>query len=171
MYAGTIFQFRKSLKNLDQFMNKAAAYADAKKFDVNILANSRLAPDMFPFIRQVQSACDAAKFCAAYLTEQQAPKHEDVETTWKELHERIQKAVNYLDTFSVESFERSAKVQVKPGWAKGQWLTAEDYVNEVAIPNFYFHLTTAYAILRHSGVDVGKMDFLGTVSMKGEKNA
>lgn len=161
-----IFQFKKMLQNLDQCMLKAAGFSDSKKIDVNVLAKFRLAPDMFPFIQQVQSACDAAKFCAAYLSGQTAPIHEDTETTWSELHERIRKVVNYLDTFQPSQFANAESLNVKPAWAKGQWLTAVDYANEIAIPNFYFHLTTAYAILRHAGVDIGKMDYLGTPSLK-----
>lgn len=167
MYAETIFQFRKTLNSLDDCMLKAAAYADTKKFDVNILASARLAPDMFAFNRQVQSACDAAKFAAAYLANQTAPKHEDTETTWTELRERIRKVQTYMETFKKADFE-NPPAQIKPGWAKGQWLAPEDYIQQVAIPNFYFHVMTAYAILRHSGVDIGKMDYLGKVNMQGQ---
>jgi hypothetical protein len=166
MYNNAIFQFKKMLTNLDQCLKKAEAFADAKKFDVNVLTSYRLAPDMFPLTKQIQSTCDAAKFCAAYLSGQTAPKHEDNETTFKELHERIQKAVTYLDGFKDQDFANAGSVKVKPGWAKGQWIPADEYLYEVAIPNFYFHLTTAYAILRHAGVDVGKMDYLGKVNMK-----
>jgi len=166
MYYQAIFQFKKMLINLEQCMAKAAAFSDSKKFDVNILAQSRLAPDMFPFTKQIQSACDAAKFCAAYLAGQTAPKHEDNETTWNELRERISKVVTYLDGFSAKDFEKAESVKVKPGWAKGRWMPAEDYLFQVAHPNFYFHVTTAYAILRHSGADVGKMDYLGNVDLK-----
>ncbi len=166
MNSQPIFQFKKMLLNLDSCMAKAAAYSDHKKFDVNVLSNSRLAPDMFPFTKQIQATCDAAKFCAAYLAGQTAPKHEDTETTWTELRERIRKAVSYLETFKESDFAQADSVQVKPGWAKGAWLPANNYLNEVAIPNFYFHLMAAYAILRHAGVDIGKMDYLGHVDMK-----
>lgn len=162
----TIFQFKKMLRNLDNCMVKAAAHADTKKFDVNILASYRLAPDMFSFARQIQSTCDAAKFCAAYLSEQTAPKHEDTETTWVELRERIAKVLTYLEGFKDNDFANKEGVKVKPGWAKGKWLHADEYLQEVAVPNFYFHLMAAYAILRHAGVDVGKMDYLGSVDMK-----
>jgi hypothetical protein len=161
-----IFQFKKMLLNLDSCMVKAAAYSDHKKFDVNVLASYRLAPDMYSFTKQIQAACDAAKFCAAYLAGQTAPKHEDNETTWAELRERIRKAVTYLDSFKESDFAQADSVQVKPSWAKGAWIPANNYLNEVAIPNFYFHLMAAYAILRHAGVDIGKMDYLGHVDMK-----
>jgi uncharacterized protein len=161
-----VFQFKKMLLNLDQCLLKAAAFSDGKKIDVNLLVNYRLAPDMYPLVKQVQSACDAAKFCAAYLSEQTAPKHEDNEVTWVEMRERIQKVVTYLDGFKVEDFAKVESVKVKPGWAKGKWMPADEYLSDVAIPNFYFHLTTAYGILRHAGVDIGKMDYLGSVDLK-----
>lgn len=169
MSTQAIFHFKKMLQNLDQCMDKAAAYSDGKKFDVNLLADYRLAPDMFPLKRQIQSACDAAKFCAAYLSQQTPPKHEDNEATWGELHERIRKVVTYLDGFKESDFKNLESVQVKPGWAKGQWLSAPDYLNQIAIPNFYFHVMAAYAILRHAGVDIGKMDYLGKVEMQNQE--
>jgi hypothetical protein len=120
---------------------------------------------MFPFTKQIQSACDSAKFCAAYLSGQTPPKHEDNETTWTELRERIGKVIHYLDGFKASDFERMDSVVVKPGWAKGKWLRGDDYLNQIAIPNFYFHLMAAYAILRNAGVDVGKMDYMGSVNL------
>jgi hypothetical protein len=164
--AETIFQFKTMLKNLDQCLKKASAYADHKKFDVNILVDARLAPDMFSFEKQIQSACDAAKFCAAYLSGQTAPKHEDTETTWPQLRERIGKVVSYLENFKETDFENGASVKVKPGWAQGKWIVGSEYVQHLAIPNFYFHVMTAYAILRHNGVDIGKMDYLGQVHLQ-----
>lgn len=165
MNTQVIFQFKKMLSNLEQCMDKAAAYSDKKKIDLNVLAEYRLAPDMYPFTKQIQSACDAAKFCAAYLSEQTAPKHEDNEKTWNELRERLNKAITYLETFKDSDFANADKVKVKPGWAKGQWMPAENYLNEIAIPNFYFHVMAAYAILRHVGVDIGKLDYLGKVEL------
>ena len=162
----TVTQFKKMLQNLDGMMAKAAAYADHKKFDVNVLVQARLAPDMFPLVKQIQSACDSAKFCAAYLSEQKAPKHEDNETTWTELRERIKKCVTYLETVKPENFTNAAKVKVTPGWAEGRWIMGNEYLETIATPNFYFHLMASYAILRHSGVDIGKMDYLGTVNLK-----
>jgi hypothetical protein len=166
MYENTVFQFKKMLVCMDGLLVKAAAHADAKKYDVNILTHERLAPDMFALTKQIQVACDQAKFCAAYLTGQTAPKHEDNETTWKDLRERIKKTVAYLETFKAKDFANAASTKPSPGWAKGQWVTAEEYVNEVALPNFYFHMTTVYALLRSAGVDIGKMDFLGHVNFR-----
>lgn len=161
-----IFQFKKMLQNLDQCMAKAGVFCEAKKIDVNVLANYRLAPDMYPFIKQIQGTCDAAKFCAANLSNQTPPKHEDNEATWIELRERIRKVVTYLESFKAEDFTKTEALKVKPGWAKGQWLHAEEYLHEVAIPNFYFHLMAAYAIMRHAGVDIGKLDYMGQVNLK-----
>ena len=162
----TVTQFKKMLRSLDGCMAKAAAFADHKKFDVNILAQARLAPDMYPLVKQIQSACDSAKFCAAYLSEQKPPKHEDNEVTWTELRARIQKVITYLETFKAADFSKAATVKVSPGWAEGKWLPAPEYIEQLAIPNFYFHYTTAYAILRHSGVDVGKMDYMGELNLR-----
>ncbi len=166
MSAQTIFQFKKMLQNLEVLMAKAAAFSDNKKFDVNVLVGYRLAPDMYPFSRQVQSTCDAAKFAAAYLSEKTPPSHEDKEVTWNELRERVQKVVSYLQEFKESDFKNAESVQVKPRWAQGQGLSGASYLQEVAIPNFYFHMMTSYAILRHAGVDIGKQDYLGKVDLK-----
>jgi hypothetical protein len=166
MSAQSIFQFKKMLQNLDQCLVKAAGFADSKKFDVNNLVSYRLAPDMYTFAEQIQSCCDAAKFCAAYLSGKVPPKHEDNESTWPELRERIAKVVTYLEGFKDNDFANAATVKVKPGWAEGQWLHGEEYLQEIAIPNFYFHTMTAYALLRHAGVDIGKQDYMGKVSLK-----
>ena len=161
MYMPMITEFNKMLTNLDGLMAKAAGYSDQKKFDVNVLTTARLAPDMFPFAKQVQSSCDAAKFCASYLAKKEAPKHEDNETTWAELRERIKKATTYLGTFKESDFANASAVKISPKWAEGKWLPADEYIHQLAIPNFYFHITIAYAILRENGVDVGKTDFIG----------
>lgn len=166
MSAQAIIQFRKMLENLDNCLAKAESHATAKKFDVNVLASYRLAPDMFPLVKQIQSCCDTAKFAAAYLSQQTPPKHEDNETTFADLRARIAKVVGYLSSFQAGDFAGYASVKVSPNWAQGKWLTGDEYLEEVAIPNFYFHVMASYAILRHAGVDVGKMDYLGTVNMK-----
>ena len=166
MSALSILQFKKTLENLDTCMAKAESHATAKKFDVNVLAGYRLAPDMFPLVKQVQSCCDTAKFAAAYLSKQTPPKHEDNEVTFAEARARIQKVIAYLNGFKASDFAGYETVKVSPGWAKGKWLTGEEYLEELAIPNFYFHVMATYAILRHAGVDVGKMDYLGAINLK-----
>lgn len=166
MSAQSILQFRKTLANLDNCMAKAEANATHRKFDVNVLASYRLAPDMFNLVKQVQSCCDAAKFAAAYLSRQTPPKHEDNEVTFAELRARLQKVIAYLGGFKAADFAGYESVKVSPGWAQGKWLTGEEYLEELAIPNFYFHVMATYSILRHAGVDVGKMDYLGDIKLK-----
>ena len=165
-YFDTIKQFNKMLHNLEGWMTKAAAHADAKKFEVDNYCTLRLAPDMFTFVEQIQSTCDSAKFTAAYLSAQTPPKHEDNEVTWKECRERVRKVITYLDGFKASDFAKADSVKVSPGWAKGKWIPANEYVTEVASPNFYFHAMACYALLRHAGVEVGKQDFLGNVNVR-----
>jgi hypothetical protein len=166
MYENQVVQFKKMLKNLDGLMAKGAAFADSKKFEVNVLAQTRLIPDMFEFTKQVQSACDTAKFFAARLSGKEAPKHEDNEKTWTELRERIKKTVSYLEGFSAKDFTKAAEAKISPNWAEGKWLNGNDYTYELSVPNFYFHMCMAYAILRTSGVDIGKEDYLGHLNFK-----
>jgi len=166
MYENTVFQMKKMLKGLDGLMAKGAAFADSKKFDVNVLAQMRLAPDMYDFTKQIQSSCDTAKFCAARLAGKEAPKHEDGEKTWGELRERIKKTMTYLETFTAKDFANAATVKISPNWAEGKWLTGAEFADELSIPNFYFHVSMAYAILRSNGVPVGKTDFIGDLDLK-----
>jgi hypothetical protein len=162
MYHLAIRQFARSLKNLDAVLDKATAYAAARKFDVNNFCSARLAPDMLPFLAQVRIACDNAKAAAALLSGKEAPRHEDNETTVAELRGRIAKCLAYLETFTAADFERTnAQTVVKLTNPKGKALHAEEYLFVRQIPNFYFHVVTAYAILRHGGVDLGKADYLG----------
>jgi hypothetical protein len=163
IYQLTVPQFSKMLDNLSAILQKAALYADSKKFDVTVLLNSRLAPDQFALIRQVQIACDTAKIGVARLTNKvdQAPKHADDETTLEQLQQRIRDTQAYLASFSVEDFADAAnQVITQPRW-EGKTLSGEEFLLQHVLPNFYFHLTTTYAILRHNGVEVGKKDYLG----------
>jgi len=159
--------FAKMLQNLEQWMDKAAAYAQAKSFEVEVLAHSRLAPDQYTFVRQVQAACDQAKYAAAYLGGKPAPSHPDTEQTFAELRERIRKCLSFIETIQPEDFAGAEDRKVSPPWLHGKWLRGDDYLLHVAIPNFFFHVTTAYAILRHNGVDLGKMDYVGTLPVQG----
>ncbi|MEO8699672.1 MAG: DUF1993 domain-containing protein [Kofleriaceae bacterium] len=161
-----VLEMKKVLKNIDGWLAKAEAHATAKKFDTTVLMQARLAPDQFAFARQIQSACDTAKLAASRLTGKEAPSHADTETTFAELSARIGKVIAYLDTFSEADFNGVEDRKVTtPRW-EGKSMTAIDYFAEHAIPNFFFHTTTAYAILRHNGVDVGKRDYLGPLSLK-----
>jgi len=161
-----IRQFAKMLRNLEKWLDKAAAHAKAKSFEVDVFAQARLAPDQYAFVRQVQSACDQAKFAAAYLANKQAPAHPDTEQTIAEVRERIQKCLAFLETVRKEDLVGAEERKVAPPWLGGKWLRGDDFLMEVAIPNFFFHVTMAYAILRHNGVDLGKMDYIGTLSTK-----
>jgi uncharacterized protein len=167
-YELTFVQFSKAISNLSAILDKGAAYAELKKFDVAVLLNSRLAADQFNLIRQVQIACDTAKLGVARLTGtvESAPVHADTETTLAELKARIQSVQEYLAGFKPEDFAGTAERHIsQPRW-EGKYLTGTEFAIQHAIPNVYFHITTAYAILRHNGVDVGKKDYLGSMPYK-----
>lgn len=154
--------FKTMLTNLSHFLAKAQAHADEKKFDALVLASYRLAPDMLPFTRQVLIACDAAKLCVARLSGLDAPKFDDTEATLPELMVRIQKTLDWLDTVPASAVDGSeAKSITFPvGKEKTRTMSGEDYLKHWALPNVFFHVTTAYAILRHNGVALGKGDYL-----------
>ncbi len=154
--------FAKTLDNLEKWMDKAEAHAKDRSFDVDVLVQARLAPDQYAFVRQVQATCDQAKYAAAYLSGKPAPSHPDTEQTFPELRERIRKCVSFLTTVSEKDFAGADERKVAPPWLGGRWLRGEDYLVHMAIPNFFFHATMAYAILRHNGVALGKMDFIGS---------
>lgn len=166
IYKKTVVQFTKMLKNLSAMLDKGEQFAAEKKFDTAVLLRSRLAPDQFDFTRQVQIACDTAKTAAASWANKEAPAHPDTETTLPELKQRIQQVTSYLESFKAEDFAGAEKQKItRPRW-EGKHLLGEEFYVEHAVPNFYFHLTTAYAILRHLGVNVGKKDFLGELPYK-----
>ncbi len=165
LYASTL-QMKKLLVNLDGWLVKARAHADAKRYDSTVLMNSRLAPDMFPMGRQVQAACDAAKYGAARVAGKEAPAHADDEKSLDDLRKRIASVVAYLNTFKESDFAGAdSRIVSLPRW-EGKSMTAPHYFIEHALPNFYFHLTMAYALLRHNGVEVGKRDYLGELTMR-----
>ncbi len=166
MYFETVRQMRKMLGQLDKWLDAATAYAQSRKFDPNNLLTSRLAPDQFPFVKQVQSTCDTAKLVAARLSGKQPPSHPDTEQSLPELQARIRTVAGYLEGFTSADFEGAAtRVITTPRW-EGKVMSGADYYLEHGMPNFFFHLTHAYAILRHNGVELGKKDFLGPVSLK-----
>jgi hypothetical protein len=160
----TISQLSRMLKNLDRWLQQATAHAEKKNFDPDVLAQARLAPDQFALVRQVQSACDAAKYAAAYLSGQKAPSHPDTEKTISELRARVDTCVRYLDGFRATDFAGAEDRRVAPPWMEGHSVRGDHYLTRLSTPNFYFHVTTAYAILRHNGVDLGKRDFIGVRS-------
>jgi hypothetical protein len=160
LYDATVPVFTKLLANVEKWLDKAAAHADAKKFDVDGLANARLAPDQYPFLRQLQAACDQAKFTVAKLTGKEPPSHPDTEKTMAEIRQRIRTVVGYLGTFQREDFHGAEERPCSHSWMGGKSLSGADYLHHFALANFHFHMTTAYDILRHNGVDVGKSDYI-----------
>lgn len=161
MYFSTFTEMKKLLGHVLVWLDKAEAHAKAKSFDTQVLMEARLAPDQFAFVRQVQSACDTAKLGASRLTGKDAPSHPDTEKTFEELRARVRSTLAYLDTLQAQDFEGAASRIIRnPRW-EGKVALGSDYFLEHAVPNFFFHLTHAYAILRHNGVDLGKRDFLG----------
>lgn len=168
LYDLTVTQFCKMLNNLNTVLEKGAQFADTKKIDVDVLLNSRLAPDQFPLVRQVQIACDTAKLGVARLVGKvdSAPKHADTETTLAELQARIQSVLEYLNQFKREDFANAETIHVSQARWEGKYLSGMEFAIQHAIPNLYFHITTTYAILRHNGVELGKKDYLGPMPYK-----
>jgi hypothetical protein len=156
-------QTAKMLKNLDRWIETGIEFAKKKSFDPEVLLTLRLAPDQYPLGRQIQVACDNAKFVVARLSGKQPPAHPDTEKTLEEMRARIKTVLSYVESFTEADFAGAADRRVTLPWMEGKYLTGKDYLHEFAIPNFYFHVTTAYAILRHAGVDLGKRDFIGSV--------
>jgi uncharacterized protein len=165
MYYQVITQCARSLKNLEAWLDKAAQHAAAKKFDIGVLLNGRLTPDQKPFVYQVQSACDYVKGAAAWLSGQTPPKHPDTEQTIDELRTRIEKTMAFVESVKEAEYAGAGERMVGFSWAPGKVMSGRDYLIQMVIPNTYFHLTTAYSILRHNGVDIGKMDFLGRIDL------
>ncbi|MGZ3691664.1 MAG: DUF1993 domain-containing protein [Pseudobdellovibrio sp.] len=157
-------QFIKMLTNLDGLLVKATAHADAKKFDVNNLLNERIIADMLPLGKQIQIACDNVKTCVTLLSHTETPKFEDNEKTVAEYRTRIQKTIDLLKTKIEADYSKYKEAKYSPVWMQGAYLTGEDYFNEYIFPNFYFHVTTAYDILRKAGVEIGKSDYMGTLN-------
>lgn len=162
MYEASITVFIRMLKNFAAILAKGAAYAEAKKIEPTVLVNSRLYPDMFPLARQVQIASDAAKGCGARLAGREPPKFEDNEATFPELLTRIDKTIAYLETLKPEQINGSEQKTITLQIRKNTMtFLGMPFLLNFALPNFYFHVTTAYDILRHCGVEIGKQDFIG----------
>ena len=164
MYFEVVSQCVHSLKNLEPCLDKAERYAAARKFDVGVLLTSRLAPDMQNFIYQVQSACDYVKAAAAWLSGQTPPHHPDTEQTIGELRARIRKTIVFAEGVKEAEYAGANERTIKLSWMPGKAIGGEDYLLQVVVPNTFFHIAMAYAILRHNGVDVGKRDFLGPMN-------
>lgn len=162
MYSSSVPVFVHYLKSLSTILRKGADYAADKKIDEKVLTGARLFPDMFPLTRQVQIACDVAKGCAARLAGLEVPKYEDNEVTFAELQARIDKTIGFLSSIPEFSINGSEQKQIKLQAGQRELeFVGDHFLRSWALPNVYFHITTAYNILRHNGVAIGKMDFLG----------
>ena len=163
MYQASAPRFANTLRNLSAILDKAAAHAEAKKLDPLVLTQARLFPDMFPLTRQVQIACDSAKAAVARLAGIEAPKNEDTEQTFAELKARIAKTLEFVESVKASQIDGSEEKEIALKF-RGQDVKFKglQYLLGQAYPNFFFHVTTAYDILRHSGVELGKRDYIGT---------
>jgi len=162
LYEISVPVFTHSLKALVEVLKKAEAHADAKKIDHAVFLTARLAPDMFALTRQVQLATDFAKGGSARIANVEVPSYADTETSFTELHARIEKTIAFIDALPKDKFvgaeSRDIVVPMRP---EPKTFNALTYLRHGALPNFFFHTTTTYDILRHNGVEVGKRDFLG----------
>ncbi|OEZ92628.1 DUF1993 domain-containing protein [Duganella phyllosphaerae] len=163
IYSASIPAFKQILNSLHTILGKAEAHIADKKIDPNALLQYRLFPDMLPFTRQVQIACDFAKGAAARLGGLDVPSYDDKEVTFAELKARIEKTLAYIDSVPQDAIEGSETRAITTGSGeKTKHFTGQTYLFHYALPHFYFHATTAYDILRHNGVEVGKKDYIGT---------
>lgn len=164
MYKASVPVFTRNLSNLSKILDKGAAFAEARKIDPSVLINSRLAADMLPLSKQVQIAADMSMRGAARLAGAEFPNNPDTETTFPELQARLAKTLKFLEGLSASqidgSEQRSITIKVGPN---EMTFTGQDYLLNFVLPNLYFHVTAAYLILRHNGVELGKMDFLGGI--------
>jgi hypothetical protein len=162
IYQASVPVFVRMLDNLSKILDLAVQYAEEKKIDPSVLINARLAPDMYPLSRQVQIATDMAKGCAARLAGLEVPVYEDNETTFPELQERIAKTLAFIQSVSADQIDGSEERHITLKLRSREVsFTVQPYLLHFVLPNFYFHVTTAYAILRHNGLAIGKMDFIG----------
>jgi len=163
MYQASAPRFANILRNLSAILDKAQAHAEARKIDAAALTQARLFPDMFPLVRQVQIACDTAKGAVARLAGLEIPKHEDSEQTFSELKARIAKTLDFVESARPAQIDGSEEKEIVLKM-RGQDVKykGQQYLLGHAYPNFYFHVVTAYDILRHNGVELGKRDYLGT---------
>ena len=164
LYQATVPVFAQTLGALDAILDKAVAYAAAHKIDPAVLLAARLRPDMLAFVRQTQIVCDNAKNMTARLAGVEPPRFEDNEASFDEIKARIKKTLDYIGSIASEDVEGGKDREIVfPLGPNKMRMKGSDYIFHFALPNFYFHLTTAYGILRHNGVDIGKRDFLGAV--------
>lgn len=164
MYSASVPVFDRMLGNLGRWLDKAEAHAAVKKFDTSVYLGARLAPDMLTFTKQIQIACDGAKFGVSRLAGVDAPKFDDTETSFAELRERIRATAEFVKSVPAAKIDGTDDKDITiPRRDGSMTMKGEAYLKHFVLPNFYFHLTTAYALLRHNGVDLGKTDFLGAL--------
>ncbi len=165
MYQSSILVFIRGLNNLSAILKKGEAFAEAKKIDGSVLINSRLAPDMLPLVRQIQITSDTVKAGAARLAGIEVPSFKDNETTFAQLQERIAKTIKFLQSIKAEQIDGSEKKKISyVQRGKENNFIGQPYLLNYTLPNLYFHISIAYAILRHNGVDIGKKDYLGDLN-------
>ena len=168
MHSASVPIFVRMLGNLITWLDKAEAHATAKKFEPSVYLTARLSPDMLPLPTQIQIACDAAKFCIARLAGSEGPAFPDDEKTLADLRQRVTKTIDYLKSVpAAQIIGSDAKEISVPRRAGPITMSGEAYLKYFALPNFFFHVTTTYALLRHNGVELGKMDFLGALPHAG----
>lgn len=163
LYAASIPVFKQMLNAMSGVLTKAEAHATAKNIDPSVLLQARLAPDMFPLVRQVQIAVDFAKGVSGRLAEVELPKYDDNEATFAELQALISKVLAFVDTLKPEQVDGKEWIEIvtRPGTPKEKRFTGQAYLLTYGLPQFFFHVTTTYAILRHNGVEIGKRDYMG----------
>lgn len=164
LYSTTVPVFKQMLLALSDVLKKGEEYAQNRKFDPAVLLQSRLFPDMLPLVRQVQIACDFAKSVPARIAGVEVAAYEDSEQSFAELQQRIAKTLALIEGMTAEQLNGSAvkEVVLRPGTPKEKKLTVEDYALKYGMPQFFFHVTTAYNLLRHNGVEIGKKDYMGS---------
>ncbi|MGV8941333.1 MAG: DUF1993 domain-containing protein [Lysobacter sp.] len=163
MHAASVPVFKQMLGGLVSILEKAESYAEERKIDPAVLLQSRLFPDMFPLVRQVQIACDFAKGVTARLADAEVPAYDDTEQSIEQLKVRVERTIAFLDSFDAARFEGSEEREIltRPGTPKERRFTGQEYLLTYGLPQFFFHATTAYALLRHNGLQIGKRDYMG----------
>ncbi len=164
LHAASVPVFTQSLGGLADVLAKAQAHATERKIEPDALLHARLFPDMFPLLRQVQIACDFAKGVSARLANAEVPAWEDTERSFEDLQARIARTLAFIQSLDAAAFDGAAtrSIVLRPGTPKERSLTGQAYLLAYGLPQFFFHVTTAYALLRHSGVEIGKRDYMGT---------
>lgn len=166
LYYFSVPQIVNLLNSSKNFFAKAKKHAELKKYDANVLLQSRLAPDMYPLVKQVQVTSYMAKECVAGLTQTEAPKFDDNETTIEQVEARLDKTIAYVKSFKPEQFENASEIYLSVPFMKDKKMKGSDFLIQMMLPNVYFHVCATYALLRHNGVDLGKNDFMGEVNFQ-----